>query len=101
MMRSGPMVPADAPRVTLYLRKGCHLCDVALLQLRALQQTVPFHVDQVSIEGDEELERRYMLEIPVIAVNGEVITQAPIDLAAVRDAVHRARLGDIGLFGKT
>ncbi len=93
MMRGGPNVPEGSPHVTIYERKGCHLCDVALLQLRALQQTLPFHIDRVNIEGDDDLERRYMLEIPVIDVAGAVVTQGQINLNAVRDAVINARLG--------
>ena len=95
-MRAGVIVPEGAPRVTLYGRPGCHLCDVARLQLRALQQTLPFHLRDVSIEGDDDLERRFLLEIPVIAVNDEVVAQAPIDLGVVRTAILNARLGTAG-----
>ncbi len=93
MMRGAPNLPVDAPEVTLYSRKGCHLCDVARLQLRALQQTLPFRIVDVGIEGDEDLERRFMLEIPVVEIAGEVVTQGAIDLGAVRAAVINARLG--------
>jgi predicted thioredoxin/glutaredoxin len=86
----GQLVGGDAPQVTLYTRPGCHLCDVAAVQLRALQSSVRFRLASVSIEGDEELERRYLLEIPVVAVDGEVVTQAPVDLEAVRAAVVAA-----------
>ena len=93
MMRGGPNLSQGSPRLTLYTRKGCHLCDVARMQLRALQQTLPFHIDVVDIEGDEALERKYMLEIPVIEVAGEVVAQGQIDLGAVRAAIINARLG--------
>lgn len=93
MMRGAPILPPGSPHLTLYTRKGCHLCDVARLQLRALQQTLPFHIDETNIEGDEELERKYMLEIPVIEVAGEVVAQGQIDLGAVRAAIINARLG--------
>ena len=93
MMRGAPNLPPESPHVTLYGRKGCHLCEVARVQLRVLQQTLPFFIDEVSIEGDEELERRFMLEIPVIEVAGEVVTQGAIDLGAVRVAIINARLG--------
>ncbi len=97
-MRGMPNLPPDAPRVTLYGRPGCHLCEVAMLQLRALQQTIPFHIDYVSIEGDEALERRFMLEIPVVELAGEVVTQGAINLDAVRAAAIVARLGSAGQF---
>ncbi len=93
MMRGAPIVSEGEPHVTLYGRKGCHLCDVARLQLRALQQTLPFHIDDVNIEGDEELERRFMLEIPVIEIAGLVVAQGQIDLGVVRAAIINARLG--------
>ncbi len=93
MMRGAPILPEESPHVTLYGRKGCHLCDVARLQLRALQQTLPFHIDDVNIEGDEELERKYMLEIPVIEIGGAVVSQGQIDLGVVRAAIIDARLG--------
>lgn len=75
------------PEVTLYSRRGCHLCAVAVHQLRALQRSIPFHLVEVDIEDDEELERRYVLEIPVVAVNGTDVTSAPIEIEAVRQAL--------------
>ncbi len=93
MMRAGPRVPPESPHLTLYERKGCHLCAVALLQLRSLQQTIPFFIDRVDIEGAEDLERRFMLEIPVVEVAGEVVSQGTIDLTVIRMAVINARLG--------
>ncbi len=96
MTRGGPAIPPGAPAVTLYSRRDCHLCEVARHQLRALQRTFPFHLDEVSIEGDPELERRFLLEIPVVAVAGAVVSTAPIDLDRVREAVIAARLGSLG-----
>ena len=92
MVRGVPAIPRRAPVVTLYARAGCHLCDVARLQLRALQRTFPFTLEDVDIEGDPDLERRFMLEIPVVAVAGAVVSTEPIDLAKVRDAVIAATL---------
>ena len=96
MMRAGPRVPPESPHLTLYERKGCHLCAVALLQLRSLQQTIPFFIDRVDIEGAEDLERRFMLEIPVVEVAGEIVGRGTIDLEAVRVAIIGARLGNAG-----
>ena len=84
----------EPPVVTLYSRPGCHLCDVAREQLSALQRTVPFRLREVNIESDADLERRFMLEIPVIALGDEVITAAPVDLERVRAAVLAARVAD-------
>ena len=74
-------------RVTLYSRPGCHLCEQALSALRRLNASTPFELHEVNIESDPALERRFLLEIPVIAVDGAVVTQAPVDLEAVRAAL--------------
>ncbi len=92
-MTRAPYVEPGAPRVTLYTRDGCHLCRVAEHQLRALQLTVPFHLEAVDIAGDPDLERRFLIEIPVVAVNDEVVTSAPIDIERVRRAVLDAGRG--------
>ena len=96
MVRGVPAIPAGAPVVTLYTRPGCHLCEVAKLQIRALQRTFPFHFEEKNIEDDDALERRFLLEIPVVAVAGEVVTQAPIDLGRLREAVIAATLASKG-----
>ena len=62
--------------------------------LRELRGTAPFELREVNIESDPELERRFMLEIPVIEVDGVVVTKAPVDLEAVREAVPKADRAD-------
>ncbi len=54
-------------RITLYGRDGCHLCDDA----RAVLDRVGEPYDVVDIEADDELFKRYLERIPVIAVDGE------------------------------
>lgn len=90
------MSPATTPVVTLYSRPGCHLCAVARIQLQALRSTFPFQLVEVDIEGDAALERRFLLEIPVVAVGGVVVSSAPIDLDRIREAVIAAQLAGLG-----
>ena len=77
-------------QVVLYSRPGCHLCARALVALRALRASpgdgLLFELTEVNIEADPELERRFLLEIPVIEVDGAVVTRAPVEIAAVRAA---------------
>lgn len=81
-----------APRVTLYTRTGCHLCEVARALLLALQRTIPFHLEAVDIEGDADLERRFLLEIPVVEIEGEVVASGNVEVEALRGALNRARI---------
>ena len=81
------------PRVLVYGRPGCHLCDDARAGLERLRARLPFDLRELSIEGDAELEHRFMLEIPVIEVDGVVVTHAPVDLEAVERAIAAPAAG--------
>lgn len=75
--------------VVLYSAPGCHLCEEAANGLVALRRRHDFDLAEVDIHSDPELARRYLLEIPVIEVDGVVVTRAPIDLDAVATALAR------------
>jgi len=62
---------ASTPEVTVYHAEGCHLCDRALEQVRALRDELGFELDEVAIDGDAELEARYRELIPVVELDGE------------------------------
>ena len=68
------------PRVVLYGRPGCHLCDDAREVL--LRVGEPF--DEVDIEGDDELFKRYLERIPVVAVDGDDRFELFVDEDALR-----------------
>lgn len=74
--------------VVLYSRPGCHLCEEAAAALEALRHRYSFAFREVDIQSDPELERRFLLEIPVIEVDGAVVTQAPVDMRAVALALR-------------
>ena len=57
--------------VTLYGRPGCHLCDDARAVLERVRATHPFRLEEVDIEADDALFKRYLERIPVVAVDGE------------------------------
>lgn len=57
------------PRVTLYTRKGCCLCDEAKQVLKAARREAAFDLEEIDIDRDPELISRYNDEVPVIAIN--------------------------------
>jgi hypothetical protein len=64
----------------LYQRDDCHLCDMALEVLAAAR--VP-EFDSVFIDGNELLEQRYGVRVPVLS-NGERELGWPFDVEVVR-----------------
>ena len=57
-------------RVIIYSRPGCHLCDDAKAAILSAGCSDEFTLEEVNIESDEELLRKYKYDIPVIAING-------------------------------
>jgi glutaredoxin len=74
--------------VTLYTRPGCHLCEEAREAILGLREEVPpFELSEVNIERDDGLLARYLERIPVVAVDGEVVSELEIKLDLVRAAL--------------
>jgi glutaredoxin len=59
-----------APRVTLYGRPGCHLCDEARAVIEAVCAELGESYAEVSIDDDPALRDRFANEIPVTFVDG-------------------------------
>ena len=70
--------------VTLYGRRGCHLCDDARAILQRIRATQPFALEEIDIESDDALLRRYVERIPVIALDGEELFDFFVDEEALR-----------------
>ena len=58
-------------QVTVYHAPGCHLCERARATVAALRDELGFHLDEVDISGDAELEARYREWLPVVEIDGD------------------------------
>jgi len=78
--------------VVVYSRPGCHLCEEAVGAIVALHaEGYRFALHEIDIESDELLLRRHLERIPVVEVDGTVVSELVLDETAVR-----ARLDTVG-----
>jgi glutaredoxin len=63
-------VSSPEPRITLYTRPGCHLCDDARAVIEQVCSETGDSYVEVDITSDEALLRRFTDEIPVTFVDG-------------------------------
>jgi glutaredoxin len=56
--------------VTIYGRTGCHLCEDALKVLQSLKAELNFEIEEILIDGNEELQVLYGEQIPVTHIDG-------------------------------
>jgi hypothetical protein len=75
------------PALTLYQRDDCHLCDLAI---EVLAQARAPEFDSVFIDGDEGLEARYGVRVPVLRDDARgAELDWPFDARRLRDWLSR------------
>jgi metal-sulfur cluster biosynthetic enzyme len=75
--------------VTLYGRPECHLCDVAREEIRAVVREFPdVEWREVDIERDERLLATYLERIPVVEVDGVIVSELELDRHELTRALH-------------
>jgi glutaredoxin len=75
------------PRVLLYTKPGCHLCDDARAVVEAVCEELGETYDEIDITTSEELMRSYGEEIPVTFVDGRQHDFWRVDPARLRAAL--------------
>lgn len=68
------------PRVVLYTRDGCHLCEEA-------EQVLRQHglmAEAVDIDGDPELCKRFNTTVPVVEIAGHIRFRGRVDPLLLR-----------------
>jgi glutaredoxin len=84
---------ASTRSVVVYHASGCHLCERALGQLRALRDELGFDLEELAIDGDPELEERYREWLPVVELDGERLFVYYVQEDALRRRLAGAQSG--------
>jgi len=66
-----------------YSRKGCHLCEVMLEELLPLIRGRA-EIEYRDIDTQPDWREKYRVRIPVIEYKGQLVSEYPLDYAAVR-----------------
>ena len=77
------------PRLVLYGRPGCHLCDDA----RAVLERVGAPFAEIDITTDDALHAAYLERIPVVTLDGEELFEYFVDEPALRGVLGKVGRG--------
>ncbi len=93
---SGPAIGATVPEggrtvITLYGRRGCHLCDDAAAVLAELADTLHIAIGSVDVDDNDALRRRYDHHVPVVCHGDDEICRHHLDLPALERTLARVR----------
>jgi hypothetical protein len=85
----------DPLALIIYSRPGCHLCEeMKTLITRVIDRTgAAARVDEINVETDADLERRFGLEIPVLMLNGKKVAKYRVSEEKLRRILGPGRAG--------
>jgi glutaredoxin len=82
--------------IVVYSRPGCHLCEEAVAAIAGLhEEGYRFSLREIDIESDDLLLRRHLERIPVVEVDGTVVSELILDQDGLR-----ARLDTVGAWSR-
>lgn len=68
-----------------FSRANCGLCEEGLHTLKLVQEDIDFDIEIINIEEDESIHEKYMLMIPVVEKDGQVIQYGNLDYATLME----------------
>ena len=78
--------------VLVYSRPGCHLCEEAIAEIVSIRgEGYEFELREIDIESEDLLLRRLLERIPVVEVDGEMVSELRLDADALRVRLDTVR----------
>lgn len=74
-------------KILFYSRPYCALCEEGLRTVKLVQEDVPFEIKVINIEEDEALHEKYMLMIPVVVRDDEILQYGQLDYPTLLEAI--------------
>lgn len=75
-------------RLKLLMRNDCKLCDDAIIELKlALDDFEGVDYECINIDHDDVLQEEYMLRIPVVLHQEEIIQEGIIDFFTIHEYI--------------
>ena len=77
------------PNLIIYSKKDCRLCDIAKEKLQFLQNELSFTFEEFDIEKDSAVFEKYKYLIPVVEMDGRVISTYRINENELKDLIRQ------------
>lgn len=73
--------------VHFYSRPNCELCVEGLQLLKLVQEDITFQIEQINIEENDTIHGKYMLMIPVVELNHQIVQYGQLDYPTLYEAL--------------
>jgi glutaredoxin len=75
---------AEAARLRLLTRAGCHLCEIAAETLARVGAEAGLEPESVDVDADPELQAEYGDRVPVVLLDGREHSYFTVDVDRLR-----------------
>ena len=75
--------------IIIYSKKECHLCEIAKEELQAIRREFDFSFKEVDIEKDKLAFEKFKYLIPVVEVDGEIISTGMVNRKKLKDILKQ------------
>lgn len=83
-------------KLTLYCRRNCPLCEEMKAVVREIGADLPLELEEVDVDRSRDLKKRYGLDVPVLALDGEELARHRVTAGALREALLKRQAGRHG-----
>ncbi len=73
--------------IKYYSRPDCLLCEEGFTVLKLVQEELHFDIEIINIEENDQMHEKYMLMIPVVECNGEVVQYGNLDYVSLYEGL--------------
>lgn len=73
--------------IKYYSRQDCLLCEEGFTVLKLVQEELHFDIEIINIEENDQMHEKYMLMIPVVECNGEVVQYGNLDYVSLYEGL--------------
>jgi hypothetical protein len=80
------------PKVVIYSKDECCLCDVAKENMLKVKEEIPFILEEFDITTNEEIFEKYKYLIPVVIINDEKTLVSKITTERFREELEKVRI---------
>ncbi|ARB41325.1 glutaredoxin family protein [Mammaliicoccus sciuri] len=79
--------------IKFYVGTNCGLCEDAKIQIEFFKESYDHEIkiDTINIEEDDTLLEKYMLRIPVVEYDGQVLQEGNIDFITLTEAYNQMK----------
>ena len=88
------------PKLTLYSRKDCCLCDEMKATIAKVAANMPLEIDEIDVDGSLELREKFGSEVPVLFIDGRKAFKYRVTAAALARKMSRTRQGFLSRFSR-